>query len=349
MDTQTIIIDKENIDEQAIARAGELIKRGGLVAFPTETVYGLGGNALDGKSAEKIYKAKGRPSDNPLIIHICDIDDLQYIVKSIPPEVYRLADSFWPGPLTLIMNKSSKVPMQTTGGLETVAVRMPSDSIALLLIKAAGGYVAAPSANISGRPSPTTSKHVIEDMQGRIDMIIDGGDADFGLESTILDLTGQVPVILRPGTVTLEMLLTVLEDVQLDSVLHTNYNKEPPKAPGMKYKHYAPKGEMHIVEGNRQAVIRYIHNKIEEEHSAKLGIICMEDTLKSYPQGVIIKSLGSRENENEIARNLYRVLREFDEEEVTLIYAESFDVNSGVGHAVMNRLLKAAAYHVVKV
>ena len=249
MQTLVITQDENRIDEQAIMQAGEIIRNGGLVAFPTETVYGLGGDGLNPDSSCKIYAAKGRPSDNPLIIHIYRMEDLDLLVKEIPDSAKKLAEAFWPGPLTMILPKADVVPKETTGGLDTVAVRMPSHKVALAFIKAAGGFVAAPSANLSGKPSPTLAKYVLEDMDGRIDMIIDGGDIAIGLESTIVDLTGDVPMILRPGYITLDMLKDVLGEVTMDPTLMDGDCKERPKAPGMRYRHYAPKGDMLIIEG----------------------------------------------------------------------------------------------------
>ena len=241
METEIIFIDEKNIDQDKIDRAGDIIKRGGLVAFPTETVYGLGGDALNRESSRKIYAAKGRPSDNPLIVHIADMEALAGIVREIPDVALKLADNFWPGPLTMIFNKSDVVPMDTTGGLDTVAVRMPVDSVARRFIRASGGYVAAPSANISGRPSPTSGRFVIEDMNGRIDMIIQGDDSRIGLESTIVDITSDRPRILRPGYITKEMLEEVVGEVWTDPTILDATCTERPKAPGMRYRHYAPK------------------------------------------------------------------------------------------------------------
>ena len=248
MKTIVVTLDKEHPDGEAILRAGEIIKAGGLVAFPTETVYGLGGDALNPESSRKIYAAKGRPSDNPLIVHICRWEDIYKIADPVPEIAERLAARFWPGPLTMILNKTALVPKETTGGLDTVAVRFPSDSIAQRFICAAGGFVAAPSANTSGRPSPTLAQYVKEDMDGRIEMILDGGEeVGIGLESTIVDLTGDIPMILRPGYVTQKMLEEVANQVDVDkTILDANCHLRP-KAPGMRYRHYAPKGELTIV------------------------------------------------------------------------------------------------------
>lgn len=344
MRTLVITQDENRIDERAIAQAGEIIKQGGLVAFPTETVYGLGGDGLNPESSRKIYEAKGRPSDNPLIIHIYRMEDLKTIVKEIPEDARKLAEAFWPGPLTMIMPKADCVPKETTGGLDTVAVRMPSHKVALAFIEAAGGFVAAPSANLSGKPSPTLAKYVVEDMDGRIDMIIDGGDIEIGLESTIVDLTGDAPMILRPGYITLDMLQDVLGEVTCDPTLLDGDCKDRPKAPGMRYRHYAPKGDMLIVEGSPDKVIKEINLLVEEsrKNGFKTGVIATSENADKYKADVI-KVVGSRNEETAIAASLYRILREFDDEEVDAIYSESF-ATDGIGQAIMNRLLKAAGH-----
>lgn len=349
MDTIVSKISHTIEDEDVMQTAGEIIKKGGLVAFPTETVYGLGGDALNPDSSRKIYTAKGRPSDNPLIIHICRLEDIYKIVSEFPEPAKRLAQEFWPGPLTMVLPKSDVVPKETTGGLDTVAVRMPVDPIALAFIEAAGGYVAAPSANISGRPSPTSAKYVEEDMCGRIDMIIDGGDVEIGLESTIVDLTGDIPMLLRPGRITLEMLREVLGTVDVDKTILDGDCMDKPKAPGMKYKHYAPKGELTIVAGEPDAVVAKINELagLGMEQGEKVGIIGTEENISSY-QGNSIKSVGRRDDEVSIAKHLYRILREFDDENVTKIYSESF-ATGGMGQAIMNRLLKAAGHQVLRV
>ena len=341
--------DGKNESREALREAGEIIRQGGLVAFPTETVYGLGGDALNPESSKKIYAAKGRPSDNPLIIHIADIKDLEKIVKEIPQSAYQLADVFWPGPLTMILPKSEEVPYQTTGGLNTVAVRMPSHPVALEFIREAGGYVAAPSANLSGKPSPTKAKYVVQDMDGRIDMIIDGDGVDIGLESTIVDLTGDKPMILRPGYITKEMLDTVLGQVETDPTLLDADSKEAPKAPGMKYRHYAPKGELVLVEGSPEAVVSYINEQtsLHRQQGEKTGIIGTSEMAGRY-EADSIKIAGSREDETAIARQLYTFLREFDDEDVAYMYAESF-AGTGMRQAIMNRLLKAAGHKIIKV
>ena len=349
MDTKIIKIDEENIDEALISQAGKIIKNGGLVAFPTETVYGLGGDALNRESSKKIYAAKGRPSDNPLIVHIADIKDMDAIVLKVTENALKLAERFWPGPLTMILKKSDRVPLETTGGLDSVAIRMPVHKTAAAFIKAAGGYVAAPSANISGKPSPTSAKYVIQDMDGRIDMIIDGGDSGIGLESTIVDLTGDIPVLLRPGYITVEQLREVLGNVDVDKTILDGDCKERPKAPGMKYRHYAPKGELTIVEGQALAVVEKINELTHEAErkNKKVCVIATDENADSYEAGVI-KSIGSRNDEDIIAHRLYTILRECDDENVDVIYSESFD-SAGIGQAIMNRLLKAAGHHMIHI
>lgn len=353
MNTVTVKIDRSKAEfteteDAALRRAGEVIRAGGLVAFPTETVYGLGGDALNRESSRKIYAAKGRPSDNPLIVHICRFEDIRQIVKEVPEEARRIAEAFWPGPLTMILPKSELVPKETTGGLDTVAVRFPSDKIAQKLIGYSGGYIAAPSANLSGRPSPTVAKYVAEDMDGRIEMIIDGGAVGIGLESTIIDLTVSPPQILRPGYVTEEMLRKVLGRVDTDVTILSADSGQAPKAPGMKYRHYAPKGELTIVEGEPDAVVAYINGQVQKarENGEKTGVIGTDECAGRYCADVV-KSVGSREDEESIARHLFTALREFDDENVERMYSESFD-SAGLGQAIMNRLLKAAGHHVVR-
>ena len=349
MNTEIAVVTEDNIDKKVIKRAGDILRAGGLVAFPTETVYGLGGDALNPESSKKIYAAKGRPSDNPLIVHITNMEALEKIVTEIPEGARILSQRFWPGPLTMIFKKNDTVPRETTGGLDTVAVRMPSNKIAAAMIDAAGGYVAAPSANLSGRPSPTVAKYVIEDMNGRIDMIIDGGDSDVGLESTIVDFTAGEPMILRPGYITKEMLEEALSTaVSIDKAIIDSNSKVAPKAPGMKYRHYAPKGELTIVEGSSEAVTEAVNRYVAEASLAgfKTGVIATEET-KSLYRADSVKSVGHAGREDEVAHHLFRILREFDDEGIEKIFSESF-ADSGLGAAVMNRLLKAAGHKVIK-
>ena len=346
---ETIMADMTGgIDEKTMEKAGEILKRGGLVAFPTETVYGLGANALDEAAAARIYAAKGRPSDNPLIVHICEFSALEKIVKEIPPKAKKLADAFWPGPLTMIFQKTEQVPYGTTGGLDTVAVRMPDHPLALAMIKAGGGYIAAPSANTSGRPSPTKASHVADDLNGKIDMIIDGGDVGIGLESTIVDLTEEEPVILRPGYINQQMLEELLGPVSVDQALLKDDPNLHPKAPGMKYRHYAPKAGLTIVEGSAEAVRRKINELAEAETRAggRAGIIATDESLSAYPTG-IVKSVGTRTDEITISAHLYGILREFDELDVSRIYSEAFETPQ-LGQAIMNRLIKAAGHQIIR-
>ena len=317
------------------------------MAFPTETVYGLGANALDERAAKKIYEAKGRPSDNPLIAHISGPEELAPLVEEIPGAAEKLMERFWPGPLTMIFRKKEIVPYGTTGGLDTVAVRMPSDPIARKLISMAKVPVAAPSANLSGRPSPTTAEHVWQDMAGRIDIIVDGGPVGIGLESTIVDVTGEIPTVLRPGAVTMEMLEETLGRVEIDpAILGPMKEGTKPKAPGMKYRHYA---EMTLVEGEMEQVVRSI-NRLAKKSLAdgkKVGIICTDETRSCYPAGMV-RSIGIRAKEETVAHNLYAVLREFDDLGADVIYSESFPGDQ-IGQAIMNRLTKAAGYHIIHV
>ncbi len=337
------------IDEALMTRAGQIIKEGGLVAFPTETVYGLGGDALNAGASSRIYAAKGRPGDNPLIIHIAHPGSLCSIVSSVPPAARLLADAFWPGPLTMILEKSSLVPAETTGGLNTVAVRMPDHAAALALIDAGGGYIAAPSANLSGRPSPTTAKHVLDDLNGRIDMIIDGGNVGIGVESTIIDLTEEIPMVLRPGFISLSMLREVLGEVRMDPGLHSEDPAFRPKAPGMKYRHYAPKANLTIVEGPQDAVRAKIESLALEAEMAGLrcGIIATDEDACDYRHG-IVRSAGKRSEEITISQHLFGILREFDDLDVSVIYSESFDTPQ-IGAAIMNRLIKAAGHQIIQV
>ena len=314
---QTILkkIDTDNFDNEELLEAGEILKNGGLVAFPTETVYGLGGDALNPDAAAKIYAAKGRPSDNPLIVHISDMEDIDKIADDVSEKAKKLAERFWPGPMTLIYKKKECVPASTTGGLNTVAVRMPEHKIARALIRQSGVFVAAPSANTSGRPSPTKAEHVMEDLCGKVDMVIDGGSVGIGLESTIVDVSGEIPVILRPGYITKKMLEEVVGEVVVDPAIVSREMKKDivAKAPGMKYRHYAPKGQMTIVEGDIEKVISYINEKVEEleKDGRKIAVIATEETLSRY-KCKIVRSIGARKSEGSIAAGLYDILREMD-------------------------------------
>ena len=347
MRAEVVSMTGENLDMDAIKRAGDILKAGGLVAFPTETVYGLGGNALDPQASMKIYAAKGRPSDNPLIVHIAELEQLEKITTEIPEGARILAEKYWPGPLTMILPKADIVPRETTGGLDSVAVRFPSDKIAQELIKAGGGFVAAPSANTSGRPSPTMAEHVEEDLGDAIDMIIDGGQVGIGLESTIVDFTEDVPVVLRPGYISLEMLQETLGDVRMDKGLLITDSSVHPKAPGMKYRHYAPKADLSIIEGNEEDVVACINHLTDEAvaKGLKVGVIATDETKARYVHADVL-SIGSREEEETIAHHLYEVLRDFDDDRVDVIYSEAF-YTPKMGQAIMNRLLKAAGHKII--
>ena len=322
MKAEIAVMTAENIDRKAIARGGEILKNGGLVAFPTETVYGLGGNALDPKASMKIYAAKGRPSDNPLIVHIADIRDLDKIVTEVPEKARVLAEKYWPGPLTMILPKADIVPKETTGGLDSVAVRFPSDPIAQELILAAGGYVAAPSANTSGRPSPTTAGHVAEDLGEAIDMIIDGGQVNIGLESTIVDFTEDIPCSPAAGIYFPGNAPETLGDVRWIRADQTG-QQGPSKAPGMKYRHYAQRRSCHCG-GSHRGVIAEIEEPEAEggRTDCKKGIIATDETKGRYSHGIVkYRKPGAEET---IAHHLYEVLRDFDSCNVSAIYSEAF-------------------------
>lgn len=336
--------EKSGYRAEDLERAASILRQGGLVAFPTETVYGLGGNGLSPEASGKIYAAKGRPSDNPLILHISRREELSPIVKEISPAAEKLMEAFWPGPLTLIFEKSKIVPRATTGGLGTVAVRMPEHEGARQLICAAGVPVAAPSANLSGRPSPTTAEHVREDLDGKIDAVIDGGAVGIGLESTIIDLTEEIPVILRPGYITKEMAADVIGEVRVDPGLAGPDVSVKPKAPGMKYRHYAPKAKMTIVDGEMTQMIHKIKEMAASYEDDKVGILAADETKNMYTHGQVV-SAGSRADKT-IGGGLYGALRRFDKLGVEVIFSESFSAEDK-SEAIMNRLLKAAGQNIV--
>ena len=353
MITRILDVSSEPMNMEHIKQASEILRKGGLVAFPTETVYGLGGDATDKEASRKIYAAKGRPSDNPLIVHISQFSQLESISAGLPETAKKLADAFWPGPLTMVVNKNEIIPYETTGGLDTVAVRMPNNPVALALIEESGCMIAAPSANTSGRPSPTKAEHVYEDLSGKIEAILDGGPVDIGLESTIVDLTEDIVTILRPGYINMDMLKEVVGEVRMDPGIVYNDKGTTagarPKAPGMRYKHYAPKGDLTIVAGSEAAVIATI-NKMTEEAMAKgskVGIISTSETASKYKAGQVL-IIGDRADEGSIAHNLYDILRQFDELDVDIIYSESF-ATPKMGQAIMNRLLKAAGQKTINV
>ena len=350
MQTKLIKIDADDPNKEDMREAAEIIRSGGLVAFPTETVYGLGANALDPEASKRICAAKGRPSDNPLSVHICRFEELLSIAKEVPPQAEKLADAFWPGPLTMIVWKNEKVPYETTGGMDTVAIRMPNHPVALALIDESGCMIAAPSANTSGKPSPTEAGHVALDLDGKIPMILDGGPVGIGIESTIIDLTEKVPMILRPGYITKEMLEEVLgEEVRIDPGIIAADSTKKPKAPGMKYKHYAPKADLVLVEGEQEAVVAKINALVREKQAAglKVGVVATDETESLYQADYVV-TIGARSDEDAIARHLYKILREFDDWNVDAIYSESFSTPR-IGQAIMNRLMKAAGHQVIHV
>ena len=320
-------------DKKKIEAAGDILKQGGLVAFPTETVYGLGADALNPEASKKIYAAKGRPSDNPLIVHISNMKALEKITSEIPEKAKKMAKEFWPGPLTMIFPKSEQVPLETTGGLETVAVRMPNHPIALALIDAGGGYIAAPSANTSGKPSPTKAEHVALDMDGKIPMILDGGAVGIGIESTIVDFSTEIPMILRPGYITPEMIQKVIGEVKMDPGLSMDDPTAHPKAPGMKYKHYAPKADLILVNGAQEKVIQKINELVNmaQESGKKTGVIGTDETCGRYQAG-IVKSIGTRSEEDTIARHLYGILREFDDLDGRYLFRKFFHTENWAGY-----------------
>lgn len=381
---KTKIFGKEGISE-----AAEILKGGGLVAFPTETVYGLGGNGLDKEAAKKIYAAKGRPSDNPLILHVSSIEEVYPLVKALPEKAKKLMEAFWPGPLTLVLPKSDLVPKESTGGLETVALRSPENALTLSLIRACGFPIAGPSANLSGRPSPTEASHVFEDLGGRIEGILEDGAVGIGVESTIVDLSENCPTLLRPGAITIEDLEEVLgEKVAIDPTLLGKSMAEgfTPKAPGMKYRHYAPKAEMILFKKKEEeetrsgqeeiakfilsyggkelsdcpeqevkksvakAILSYGEKELSVSPEKKIWILCGEDTASLYEGDgrFTVQILGRREEPLSMTHNLFRLLRKADEEGAELILGECYS-EEGVGFALMNRLKKAAGQRILYV
>lgn len=349
MQTKYFPVDKEEPSEEVIKEAADLIKQGGLIAFPTETVYGLGANGLDSEAVAGIYKAKGRPSDNPLILHIAHQKELVRLVARIPANAKVLMDTYWPGPLTIVFQRSEIVPDAVSGGLDTVAVRLPANQVACKLISLAGVPIAAPSANTSGRPSPTSAEAVLADLEGRIDGIIDGGPCTIGVESTVVDCTTPVPTLLRPGGITVEMLMDTLGDLEFDPTL--NGSEECiPRSPGMKYTHYAPSAPMVLVEGTPLQIEACMVHEIQKalDDGKKVGAIVSLETAQQIPKDVIVAIYGERTQTDEIAANLYTVLRSFDDCPVDIIYAEGI-AEDGLGLAVMNRLRKASGYQIIKV
>lgn len=343
-------MNAENPEAEKIASAAAIIRAGGLVAFPTETVYGLGANALNADAVLALFKAKKRPLDNPPIVHVADPQDVYKLADEVSAKAEHLMQKFWPGPLTLVFKRYPTVPDVTTAGLETIAVRMPKHQVALALIKEAGTPVAAPSANLAGKPSPTTAKHVADDLCGRIDAILDAGPTCIGVESTVLDTSIDPPVLLRPGGASLEALRKAVGEVKLHPFItaEAELPAEKARSPGMRHKHYAPKAQVILVEG----VVPAVMAKIKELTSAcwfqgkRVGVLATDETAWAY-EADVVKSLGSRRNVGVMAANLFRLLREFDEEKVDFIIAEAVPTE-GVGLAVMNRLRKASGYNIVK-
>ncbi|WP_457754139.1 L-threonylcarbamoyladenylate synthase [Thermococcus sp.] len=339
----TIVINmRDRVDNKKIKIAAKFIREGKLVAFPTETVYGLGADALNEKAVRRIFEAKGRPTDNPLIVHIARFKQLYELARNVPREAEILAEHFWPGPLTIVLPKKDNVPKITTGGLNTVAIRMPAHEIALNLVKASGRPIAAPSANISGKPSPTLAEHVVDDFYGKIECIIDGGEVKIGVESTVLDLTTKPPTLLRPGGLPLEEIERIIGKIKIHPAVKGK-TVDIAKAPGMKYKHYAPNAQVIVIEGDREKVKEKIKTLLKEykKRGIKVGIMATGD----FYEADAYVNLGN--SEEEVAKNLFRALRELDKSGVDVILAEGIE-EKGLGLAVMNRLRKAAGYKIVR-
>lgn len=347
METKLIVISAEEYEDNLLQAAG-LLKKGELVAFPTETVYGLGADGLNSTAVAKIYQAKGRPSDNPLILHIADLEQLNNLVEVISPQAQILINKYWPGPLTIVFKRRENVPDIVTGGLDSVAVRMPDNEIARALIRMADSPLAAPSANTSGRPSPTSAKAVLDDLQGKIAAIVDGGECHIGLESTVIDCSDEVPVLLRPGAITLEMLRNDLGKIVLDKALDDVNLK--PKAPGMKYKHYAPAAPLVLFESeNSFNLVEKIKEECEKALASgkKVGVIVSNETAAQLPDNILKVAYGPKHILKQIGLNLYTSLRYYDKNKVDIIFAEGVK-RSGLGLAIMNRLDKASGHNIVK-
>lgn len=332
---------QKEIDDK-IAAAAKLLREGSLVAIPTETVYGLGANGLDGDAVRRIFEAKGRPNDNPLILHVTGPQWLPRYCSEVPPLAYVLARKFWPGPLTMILKRKSVVPDETTAGLDTVAMRCPNHPVTLAIIREAGVPIAAPSANTSGRPSCTSAQDVLEDMDGKIDGVVDGGPCTVGVESTILDLTCDPPRLLRPGGLPLEDLERLIGPIEVDkAVTAPLQGDEKPKAPGMKYRHYAPKAPVTVVKGDAAATAAYIQAHLGEGE----GVVCFDEYVGLYA-GHTVEKLGPAADKAAQARNVFDALRAFDGTDVTAIWSQCPD-EGGIGLAISNRLNKAAGFHIV--
>ena len=350
MKTLVLKVDPQRPDKKKIDIAANLIRKGGIVAFPTETVYGLGADALNAKAVAAVFKAKKRPFDNPPIVHVSDLKDVYRLATDVPPRARRLMTEFWPGPLTLIFRHSKIVPDVTVAGLDTIAIRMPKHNVALALIEESDCPISAPSANLSGKPSPTTVEHVLEDLDGRIDAILDAGPTSIGVESTVLDLTVDPPQVLRPGGTPFEALKAIIEKVELNPVVTAKrvlpFGKT--RSPGIKHKHYAPDADVVVVEGELTAVIKKVNELTDSyrRRGSRVGVLCTNETAEYYSADVV-KSLGSRDDLAAIAHNLFRLLREFNTERVDVIIAEGLPLE-GLGLAIVNRLRKAAGYKIVK-
>lgn len=344
MKTNMWIVDnsENNVNSYPqLEEAASLLKKGEVVAFPTETVYGLGADATNDKAVKKIFEAKGRPSDNPLIVHIGNANQLDGLVEEVPLKAKKLIEAYWPGPLTLILKSKAGISQGVTAGLSTVGIRMPSHPVALALLQKVNLPIAAPSANLSGRPSPTTAQHVYEDLQGRIVGIVDGGQTGVGLESTVLDCTCEPPLILRPGGITKRQLEEVIGEVEVDQALLKG--EEKPKSPGMKYTHYAPNAPLFIVSGTREFMRETIMKA--QKDGKKVGVLSTEENHSFYPGDKVIVC-GHREDQASIAASLYDSLRAFNQEDLDIIYSESFE-REGLGEAIMNRLVKAAGHKII--
>jgi L-threonylcarbamoyladenylate synthase len=350
MKTLMLKVDSENPDPVNIQTAADIIQKGGLVAFPTETVYGLGVDALNPDAVLALFKAKQRPLDNPPIVHVASVNKIYKLVDNVPQKAEKLMKEFWPGPLTLVFKRSNIVPQITVAGLDTIAIRMPKHKVALKLIKQSRRSIAAPSANLAGKPSPTTAQHVYEDLNGRIDAILDGGATKIGVESTVVDLSVDPPMLLRPGGTPFEALKQVLSDLKLHPFVQAEkeLSLQEIRSPGMKHKHYSPKAQVILIEGNVPAVIAEV-KKLSQYYKLKgekVGILATEETKSEYKTGVV-KSLGSRSNLAMIAQNLFQLMRAVDAENVDVIIAEGVS-SEGIGLAVMNRLRKASGYRIIK-
>jgi L-threonylcarbamoyladenylate synthase len=349
--TLVLKVNPQKPETEKIRVAAEFIKKGGLVAFPTETVYGLGADALNPQAVLALFTAKKRPLDNPPIVHVENVGGVCKLVKTVPPKAELLMKKFWPGPLTLVLERSEAVPDVTVAGLSTVAVRMPKNNVALALIKESHRPIAAPSANLATKPSPTTAQHVFDDLDGRIDAILDGGSTCIGLESTVLDLSISPPMVLRPGGTSFEALKNVLDDVKLHPFVaaEEELTFAEARSPGMRHKHYAPNAKLVLVEGSVQKVVEKIQELVSscKREGSRVGVLATDETAAKY-EADVVKTLGSRFNLDAIAQSLFRVLREFDAEAVDVIIAEGVPAE-GLGLAVMNRLRKASGYNIVKV